>query len=185
MSCDLYLAPHAPALVAAIRRRALKQYLVPYVTVDLRAMAAAFHMDAEKLEDELAELIASGEVAMRIDAHAKTLRAHVADVRADALRAAVDTSDEFVEDGNRMLLRAAAELDGLVQGAKGSRGRATATAAAAAASAVGAGGAGAGVGAGGLAAPGAPNSAEASAAASEEEMADASAPIIPPSMPSS
>jgi COP9 signalosome complex subunit 1 len=124
MRGDLYLAPQAGALVAAIRRRALKQYLTPYVTVDLRVMAAAFGMAVEPLEDDIAELIVAGELSMRIDAHAKVLRAHAVDARAEALRVACETAADFVADAGRMLLRASLELDGgLVQGAtKAARG---------------------------------------------------------------
>ena len=113
MAADLYLAPHARKLIAAIRRRSLKHYLAPYVTVDLRSMAAAFCMTAEELEDEVAELIAGGELSMRIDAHAMRLCALTVDARSEALSAALDVGKSFVVDSNRMLLRAAMELDGL------------------------------------------------------------------------
>ncbi len=43
LQLDAGLARHLPALVAAIRERALLQYATPFSSVDLAAMAAAFN----------------------------------------------------------------------------------------------------------------------------------------------
>eukprot|EP00887_Chlorella_sp_A99_P005019 scaffold4.g5019.t1 len=82
-SGDIHLHDHAAALYQAIRNKALVQarvggwrygYTTPFAALDLNAMAAAFNTGVGGLEEELAALIGSREIAARIDSHAKARR---------------------------------------------------------------------------------------------------------------
>jgi len=69
----MYIAPHVNALYAQIRNRALIQYFSPYLSADMRKMAAAFNTTVLALEDELMQLILDGQIQARIDSHNKVL----------------------------------------------------------------------------------------------------------------
>lgn len=68
---DMYIAPHVNALYTQIRNRALIQYFSPYLSADMRKMAAAFNTTVLALEDELMQLILDGQIQARIDSHNK------------------------------------------------------------------------------------------------------------------
>ena len=70
---DMYIAPHVNTLYAQIRNRALIQYFSPYLSADMRKMAAAFNTTVLALEDELMQLILDGQIQARIDSHNKVL----------------------------------------------------------------------------------------------------------------
>jgi COP9 signalosome complex subunit 1 len=70
---DMYIAPHVNALYTQIRNRALIQYFSPYLSADMRKMAAAFNTTVLALEDELMQLILDGQIQARIDSHNKVL----------------------------------------------------------------------------------------------------------------
>lgn len=137
LSLDLFLAPAVPSLITAIRKRALKQYLLPYCNVDLRAMASAFRVPVDELEKEIAELIAGGsgsgsvgglESRLRIEGEDKRfLQAYSPDPRSLALQRSLETAKEFAADAKQLLLRTSMETSGLFVG-HGSSGTAAALA---------------------------------------------------------
>ena len=47
------------------------QYFSPYLSADMRKMAAAFNTTVLALEDELMQLILDGQIQARIDSHNK------------------------------------------------------------------------------------------------------------------
>lgn len=47
------------------------QYFSPYLSADMRKMAAAFNTSVGALEDELMQLILDGQINARIDSHNK------------------------------------------------------------------------------------------------------------------
>lgn len=57
LQLDMHLARHLPALYRLIRKRGLVAYFAPYSRADLHLMAKAFNTSADKLEDELLQLI--------------------------------------------------------------------------------------------------------------------------------
>lgn len=96
---DMYIAPHVSKLYMQIRNRALIQYFrwvlmpqklnhcdaydlfnfqlfdffSPYMSADMRKMAAAFNTTVPALEDELMQLILDGQIQARIDSHNKVI----------------------------------------------------------------------------------------------------------------
>lgn len=119
LALDMFLAPHVDSLLYAIRKRALQQYLTPYTSVDLRTMAAAFHIAVGPLESEIASLIGEGGLKARLDSDRKLLHAHVADERRAALEGAVAASAAFAAQARVLLLRASMESEGMFVGAAG------------------------------------------------------------------
>jgi len=102
---DLHLHDHVPTLYADLRNKALIQYFSPFVTVDMRRMADAFHTPVADLERELAALIMAGQIPARIDSHNKVLTASHADQRAATFQKALAMGDDYVRDSMALLLR--------------------------------------------------------------------------------
>ncbi|PIO67237.1 PCI domain protein [Teladorsagia circumcincta] len=71
---DPYLSAHVEPLYAVIRERALLQYLEPFASADLNAMANVFRTDLRSLEGELVTLCERGQLSARIDAVGATIR---------------------------------------------------------------------------------------------------------------
>lgn len=67
------LSPSVPYLYAVIRSRALVQYIQPYSSVSMAALANEFNSTPEVVENDIAALILSGDVQGRIDGRLKTL----------------------------------------------------------------------------------------------------------------
>jgi COP9 signalosome complex subunit 1 len=80
---NVYLAPHVDNLYSLIRRRAIVQFFQPYMSAGIVMMAAEFRTTAEHLEEELVDLIRSGSLNARIDAHRQIVEAKVVDRRSD------------------------------------------------------------------------------------------------------
>jgi len=80
--------------------------------VDLAKMAALFGIDAGVLEEACVELIGSRRLGARIDAHTKTLKATVADLRASAFEEAQAAADETLKNIRATLVRASCEVHG-------------------------------------------------------------------------
>jgi len=55
--------------------KALNQYVLPYKVIDMREIATAFGVGLDLVEEELAELIASGKIKAKIDSHKKLMYA--------------------------------------------------------------------------------------------------------------
>jgi COP9 signalosome complex subunit 1 len=95
LELDLHLHDHVESLYAAIRKRALVQYCIPYSVVDLNRMGEAFRTRASpELERELAGLIAEREIAARIDAQAGTMEKRASASRESAFKAALGAGKE-------------------------------------------------------------------------------------------
>lgn len=103
---DPYMADHAEALLAAVRAQAVTQYTRPFTSLDLVAMASAFHTDEASMEQELVTLIASKQISGRIDTHSKALLSHKEDARSATYRAAISAAEHYLRSTKMMLLRA-------------------------------------------------------------------------------
>lgn len=68
---DIHLYEKVGTLCEMIRQRALVQYTLPYISIDLGKMATAFSVSTTKLERELADLIMSNKISARIDSKEK------------------------------------------------------------------------------------------------------------------
>jgi COP9 signalosome complex subunit 1 len=95
---DIHLRPHVPVLYEQIRQRALKQYVSPFMSVNLNKMAQAFNTTTQLLEKELAMLIMDGGIQARIDSHNKILYARRDNERVVTFEKAINTGREFVSE---------------------------------------------------------------------------------------
>lgn len=107
LALDLYLGrdDHVDALFRLIRRKAIVQYVSPFVTVDLSRMCTVFRASAAELESELLTLIESGMIDARIDTRSNALHRRRTAVRATAISAAVQKGQDAVDEVEAMLLR--------------------------------------------------------------------------------
>ncbi|KAL9270775.1 COP9 signalosome complex subunit 1-like protein [Drosera capensis] len=103
---DIHLYDHVETLYNDIRHKALIQYTIPFVSVELHMMANAFKTDVAGLEKELEALITNDQIQARIDSHNKILYARHADQRNTTFQRVLQTGGEFDRDVRAMLLRA-------------------------------------------------------------------------------
>ncbi|KAL6764284.1 26S proteasome subunit RPN7-domain-containing protein [Haematococcus lacustris] len=106
LALDPHLAEHLPALQAQIRKHALVQYTLPFSSVNLDPMAAAFHTSPSELIKELAGLIMEKEIAGRIDAHARVLYSRRADARTSTYTQVMAGCQDYLRETKAALLRA-------------------------------------------------------------------------------
>ncbi|XKL63208.1 hypothetical protein PGB90_005572 [Kerria lacca] len=104
---DMYIAPHIHALYSQIRNRALIQYFSPYLSADMRKMAAAFNTSVHNLEDELMHLILEGQIQARIDSHNKILYAKDVDQRSTTFKKSLAMGKQYIRTSHMLILRAA------------------------------------------------------------------------------
>lgn len=104
---DIHLGSdnHVDTLYKMIRRKAIMQYVSPFVTADLTRMQSVFKTTAHELEDELLTLIESGDISARIDTQHHALHANNVDIRSNALRSSIQKGREAFHDAEAMLLR--------------------------------------------------------------------------------
>ncbi|XP_059651471.1 COP9 signalosome complex subunit 1 [Cornus florida] len=103
---DIHLHDHLETLYDQIRHKALIQYTLPFLSVDLNMMANAFKTSVAGLEKELEALITDNQIQARIDSHNKILYARHADQRNATFQRVLQTGNEFDRDVKAMLLRA-------------------------------------------------------------------------------
>ncbi|KAH6779835.1 COP9 signalosome complex subunit 1 [Perilla frutescens var. hirtella] len=103
---DIHLHDHVETLYEQIRSKALIQYTLPFVSVDLHMMANAFNTSVTGLEKELETLITNDQIQARIDSHNKILYARHADQRNGTFQRVLQTGSEFDREVRAMLLRA-------------------------------------------------------------------------------
>lgn len=103
---DIHLHDHVETLYNDIRHKALIQYTLPFVSVDLNMMANAFKTSVSGLQKELEALITNNQIQARIDSHNKILYARHADQRNATFQRVLQTGTEFDRDVKSMLLRA-------------------------------------------------------------------------------
>lgn len=105
LSLDIHLHDHVETLYDQIRHKALIQYTLPFVSVDLNMMANAFKTTVVGIEKELEALITDNQIQARIDSHNKILYARHADQRNATFQRVLETGREFDRDVRSMLLR--------------------------------------------------------------------------------
>ncbi|GAX78667.1 hypothetical protein CEUSTIGMA_g6105.t1 [Chlamydomonas eustigma] len=106
LTLDLHLGAHVTSLYDQIRERAVMQYVSPFMSVDLNAMAVAFNTSVGALEKEVAGLIMDSKVQARIDSHRKILFARHADVRGQTYAHVLNEGEAYLRESKAMLLRA-------------------------------------------------------------------------------
>mmetsp|Transcript_2399 Transcript_2399/g.3835 ORF Transcript_2399/g.3835 Transcript_2399/m.3835 type:complete len:439 (-) Transcript_2399:52-1368(-) len=100
---DLYLHKHIEELCSQIREKAIVQYTIPFTSVVLQNMALAFNSDVDSLEQEIASLIAKGQIHARVDSYAKILNKRHANHNTSNV---VQTGKEYERHAKAILLRA-------------------------------------------------------------------------------
>ena len=103
MKRDIFLSSHVNSLITQIRQKALKQYVTPFLALDLNKMAETFHCNLTELEQELSYLIVRGQIKARIDRANSVLRATHSDPRELALAKAADLAEEFHREAETAL----------------------------------------------------------------------------------
>ena len=103
MEYDLYLHKHIEELCSQIREKAIVQYTIPFTSVVLQNMALAFNSDVDSLEQEIASLIAKGQIHARVDSYAKILNKRHANHNTSNV---VQTGKEYERHAKAILLRA-------------------------------------------------------------------------------
>ena len=96
---DIYLSNHVSTLYYMIRSKSIVQYFIPFSSVTLSALAAAFPRPGVPnptalLEDELVDMIQRGALDARIDTVNQILEAPPKDTREDAHRGVMQTADD-------------------------------------------------------------------------------------------
>ena len=99
-----FLHSHVDRLCAQVRTKALVSHFLPYRTVSMAAMAAAFSTDLPALEQELVALITDGTISARIDTAAGVLYAQRAEGRAASFRKAARMGDEYAHEAKVLSL---------------------------------------------------------------------------------
>jgi COP9 signalosome complex subunit 1 len=105
LQLDFYLHDHAAGLYEKIRNKALKEYFLPYESVDLQKMATAFATTIPALEKELSKLIIANEISARIDSFNKRLVARQVTARTGAYDKTIETGESFQTNSRALLLR--------------------------------------------------------------------------------
>ncbi|VDM61531.1 unnamed protein product [Angiostrongylus costaricensis] len=103
---DPYLSAHVDPLYSVIRERALLQYLEPFASADLNAMANVFRTDVKNLEGELVVLCEQDRLSARIDAVGATIHMVQPNEREENYRKIVDGCDDLIERCEAAILRA-------------------------------------------------------------------------------
>lgn len=88
-----------------IRVRTLQLYVKPYKVLDMRIISEEFGIPLDTLEEELAELIAAGEIKCKIDSYAKLLISAQGNKQTEAYKKAVLLGEQFVRNTEDMLLK--------------------------------------------------------------------------------
>ncbi|KAL0373633.1 UNVERIFIED_CONTAM: COP9 signalosome complex subunit [Sesamum radiatum] len=103
---DIHLHDHLKTLYEQIRNKALTQYVLPFVSVDLHMMANAFKTSITNLEKELEALITNNQIKARIDSQNKILYARHADQRNSTFQRVLDIESEIDREIKTVISRA-------------------------------------------------------------------------------
>lgn len=107
LSLDMHLGRnnHVDILYKMIRRKAIVQYVSPFVSADLSRMQTVFKTTREELVNELLVLIESGDIHARIDTQRHALHAKKVNLRFRALQLSMQKGRDTLDDAEVMLLR--------------------------------------------------------------------------------
>lgn len=93
-----WLAPHYLYVVRSLRLIAYRQYLQPYCSVSVPAMAAAFGVSPKFMEDQIISFIPSGDLAAQIDKITQTIICRPNKENDQVTENFVKVSDAFVNN---------------------------------------------------------------------------------------
>jgi len=90
MLLNPFLSPHTTDLLLLIRTRGIVQYLSPFSSVRIPAMATAFGTDEDEMLAEVCRLAERGDIPVKVDLVDRVLKIKEKDPRADAFHAALE-----------------------------------------------------------------------------------------------
>jgi 26S proteasome regulatory subunit N7 len=99
---DRFLHPHFRFFLREARGVAYAQFLAPYRSVTLPAMAAAFGVSPAFMDGEVAEFVAAGRLAARVDRVAGVVEATRPDAKAALYEAAIRQGDALLNRLQRL-----------------------------------------------------------------------------------
>jgi len=105
LQLDIHMNDHIGNLYEKIRHKALKEYFLPYASVDLQKMAAAFQTTVPPLEREICKLILAGQMNARIDSFNQRLVKREIPLRAQVYQKTIASGEDFETNSRAMLLR--------------------------------------------------------------------------------
>jgi len=105
LQLDIHMHDHVKNLYEKIRNKALREYFMPYQSVDLQKMATAFQTTVPLLEKEISKLILSGWINARIDSFNQRLVKREIPLRAKTFQKTLSSGEEFENNSRAALLR--------------------------------------------------------------------------------
>ncbi|KAM5536787.1 hypothetical protein V8D89_009505 [Ganoderma adspersum] len=102
---DVHIASHVLSLTNLIRSKALVQYFQPFSSIRLERMSQAFGWSVGELEQQVVQLIQSGEIKARVDRQNKILKAKETDQRAALFARAIKNGQGMQAANRKLLLR--------------------------------------------------------------------------------
>ena len=102
---DIHLKANVEKLFASLTDRLLLQYFKPYRSVTIQSMSEKMCIPMDKLEANLASLIASKKLAARIDSESHTLHANVLNEREHAFKRVHDVAKTHTASVKQSILR--------------------------------------------------------------------------------
>lgn len=73
--------------------------------IDLKEMAKSFGIKLEEIENEIADLIATGNINAKIDSHSKVLYAKQDNEKIQSFKKGVELGKTFIRETQNLLLR--------------------------------------------------------------------------------
>lgn len=104
---DIYLQPHLQRLYYEIRSKAIRQYIIPFESVTLAALAEAFNTDEPTIELELTHLIKYGVLDARLNLVDRSLVAKKVDARREVIEGAIAIAKQYQRTLHQRILRMA------------------------------------------------------------------------------
>ncbi|EAY13694.1 PCI domain containing protein [Trichomonas vaginalis G3] len=89
LTCDIWFSQHISYLIKELRVRAYSQFLEPYQALQISAMASAFGVTEQFIEDEIRRFIFSRKLNAKIDRVSGTIHTNPPDSRAAKMREAL------------------------------------------------------------------------------------------------
>lgn len=94
-----------PKVYATIRNKTLLQYVQPYKVIEMKEIATAYGVSLDLIEQELADLITSGQLKAKIDSYKKLLHSRKDNLRAETYKQAIAVGKQFIGDTEEALLK--------------------------------------------------------------------------------
>lgn len=102
VNADRYLGPHSAFVVREYRGLAYSQFLEPYRSVTLSAMARAFSVSVPFLDAELSRFVASGRISAKIDKVGDVVETLRPDTKSAQFADVIKRGDALLNDVQRL-----------------------------------------------------------------------------------